>query len=74
MLLFCYFSKNLFFYIFKYGTGENKAEMSEADFARLIEGLKKYDEDDLKQHQKKLWCLIGLSTGTRGQEQHLLEV
>ena len=28
----------------------------------------------MKEHQKKLWCLIALATGTRGMEQHLLEV
>ena len=48
--------------------------MSESDFTRLIAGLKKYDEEDLKQHQKKLWVLIGLATGPRGQEQHTFEV
>lgn len=58
----------------QYGSGENKAGLSESDFDRLLVGLSNYDEDDLKQHQKKLWVLIGLATGTRGQEQHMLEV
>ena len=48
--------------------------MSESDFSRLIAGLKRYDEDDLRQHQKKLWVLIGLAVGTRGLEQHQFEV
>ena len=58
----------------KFGSGKNKANLSESDFQKLLVGLKKYDKDDVKQHQKKLWCLVGLSTGTRGQEQCLLEV
>ena len=60
--------------VLQYGTGDSKANISEEDFDRLLVGLKNYDEDDLKQHQKKLWVLIGLATGTCGQEQCLLEV
>ena len=73
-VFYLFLTVNLIINLFQYGSGEKKAEMSESDFTRLIAGLKKYDEEDLKQHQKKLWVLIGLATGPRGQEQHTFEV
>ena len=52
----------------QFGSGKGKADMTKVDFQKLLKGLRNYNEADLKQHQKKLWCLIGLATGTRGQE------
>ena len=51
-----------------------KKHLSDSDFDLLCVQLKKYDETDLRQHQKKLAVLIGLQCGLRGQEHASINV
>ena len=57
----------------QYGRGDQKQVLSSADLGRLFEGLRKFNEDNLDEHQSKLMCLVGYETGARGADLVALE-